>query len=315
MVLNVFTRLDQWLSDTVSLAPEGSFLHAPGNLNGLLALILVSLSCGTVGSLVVGGRMAFFSDALAHCAFAGVSIGFVLFTTVVVHFYPRADFWDWVTPIMLVFGLIVGYGIVYFRQRTGLASDTVIGVVFAFAIGLAATISRIKKSRELFQLESFLFGNPLVAQVEDLFYLFILACVTGIVLCLTYNHLLLAGFNTSLALSRKVPIQFVSYLFIMLLALIVNLCVRTVGVLLINALLVVPAATAANLGQNLRQVFWWTLLLCLTASVGGSLLAWEVEIRGGPELGIPGTVILLSVAMFIVSAVIGPYLRERRTAF
>src|SRR5206468_718636 len=119
------------------------------------ALVLVSLSCGAVGALVVGGRMAFFSDALAHCAFASVSVGFVLFTLLIVHFRPADEFWDWVTPIMLAFGMMVGYGIAYVRERTGLASDTVIGVFFAFAIGLAATLSKMMQSRELFRLEDF----------------------------------------------------------------------------------------------------------------------------------------------------------------
>jgi zinc transport system permease protein len=110
-----------------------------------------------------------------------------------------------------------------------------------------------------------------------------------------------------------VRIRLVSYVFIMLLALVVNLCVRTVGVLLINALLVVPAATAANVARNLRQVFWLTMVLCLFSAIAGQLISWEVEIRTRVELGIPGTIILVSVVAFIVSAVIGPVLRERRT--
>lgn len=306
--------LDPLLDLIQSLAPADHFLRAPGSLHALLALILVSLSCGAVGSLVVGGRMAFFSDALAHSAFAGVSIGFVVFTALIIHRVPGAVFWDWVTPIMLAFGMLVGYGIAYVRERTGLASDTIIGVFFAGSVGLAAMIARMQKSRDLFRLEDFLFGNPILVQAEELVYLAILAVVTVATLGLTYNHLLLSGFNSSLALSRRVPIRVVSYVFIMLLALVVNLCVRTVGVMLINALLVVPAATAANLARNLRQAFWLTLLLCLFSSVAGQLIAWEVEVRGGPELGIPGTIILISVTLFAVSAFVGPLLRERRAA-
>ena len=106
---------------------------------------------------------------------------------------------------------------------------------------------------------------------------------------------------------------------IMLLAVIVNLCVRTVGVLLINALLVVPAATAANLARNLRQVFWLTLLFCLIACICGQVIAWEVGTRtydpvtrGRVSLGIPGTIIFVSVGFFVVSAVLGSLWRDRR---
>src|SRR5262249_48865894 len=82
-----------------------SFWADPLNTRPLIALVLVSLCCGAVGSLVVGSRMAFFSDALAHCAFAGVSVGFVLFDLLLVRLglAGKDEFWNWVTPIMLAF--------------------------------------------------------------------------------------------------------------------------------------------------------------------------------------------------------------------
>lgn len=309
---------DHWLEAALAwlshLAPAGSFFANVFNLRALLALVLVSVSCGAVGALVVGGRMAFFSDALAHCSFASVSIGFVLFTTVILRVNPTADFWDYVTLIMLGLGMATGFGIAYARERTGLASDTIIGVFFAAAIGLAATLATVMKNRALFKLEDFLFGNPYYVTAPDLVHLALLAVVTVGLIGLTYNSLLLAGFNSSLALSRRVPMRLVSYLFIVLLALVVNLCVRTVGVMLINALLVVPAATAANVSRNMRQVFWLTMLLCLGACLVGQGVAWEVDNRFGFELGTPGTIVLVSVFGFIVSAVVGPLLRERKPA-
>ena len=313
--------LETLLNATADRAPAGGFFSFTFNLRALLALILVSVSCGAVGSLVVGGRMAFFSDALAHCAFASVSVGFVFFTLVVLRFgwSAEAQFWDWVTPVMLGLGMLVGYGIAYVRQRTGLASDTVIGVFFAGAIGLAAMLAGLMQERKVFQLEDFLFGNPIGVTDNDIVYLGVLSALTVAMLALTYNHLLLSGFNSSLALSRRVPIQLVSYLFIMLLALIVNLCVRTVGVMLINALLVVPAATAANLSRNLRQVFWLTIALCLGSCLLGQAISWEMglylkRIKSEGQIGMSGTIILVSVVAFTLSAVIGPRLRERPRA-
>jgi zinc transport system permease protein len=175
-------------------------------------------------------------------------------------------------------------------------------------------LSKIMQSRDLFRLEDFLFGDPLLVRSEDLVALAVLTVVTAGVLALTFNHLLLSGFNSSLALSRRVPTRLVGYVFIMLLALVVNLCVRTVGVMLINALLVVPAATAAILSRNLRQVFWLTVGLCLGSSLAGLAIAWEVESRTSRRLGIPGTIILVSVAAFVVVAAAAPLLRERRPA-
>jgi zinc transport system permease protein len=217
---------------------------------------------------------------------------------------------------MVAFGILVGYGIAAVRLRTGLASDTVIGVFFAGAIGLAAMLQKLMHRRELFDLEVFLFGDPLLVKAADLVVLAVLAVVTFALLAWLYNYLLLTGFNSSLALSRRVPVRLSSYVFVMLLATVVNLCLVHVGALLISALLIVPAATALNFTRNLRQLFRWTLFLCLFVSVAGQALSWSVETafqaRGmNVRLGIPGTIILLSVLLFALSLVIGPWLSRR----
>jgi zinc transport system permease protein len=301
-----------------TLGPDTFFTYG-FNVRATAALILVSLTCGAVGSLVVGSRMAFFSDALAHCAFAGVSVGFVVCELFLSRWVDRNNFWQWVTPIMVVFGGLVGYGIAAVRLRTGLASDTVIGVFFSGAIGLAAMLRKLMHDRRLFSLEDFLFGDPLLVSSSDLVYLALLAVLTFAVLAALYNPLLLTGFNNSLALSRRVPVRLSNYVFVILLALIVNLCLRCVGVLLINALLIVPAATAINFSRNQRTLFWSTLALCLIVSVVGQWLSWSVEVwTSGPNrevrLGIPGTIVLLSVLLFVVSLLLGPRLLRRPAA-
>jgi zinc transport system permease protein len=311
--------LDRAINSVTNLAPPGTFFSYDFNIRAALALILVSLTCGAVGSLVVGSRMAFFSDALAHCAFAGVSVGFVVCEFFLSSVVDRNNFWQWVTPIMVLFGALVGYGIAAVRLRTGLASDTVIGVFFSGAIGLAAMLRKLMHDRRLFNLEDFLFGDPLLVSASDLLWLAALAVVTFMILAALYNPLLLTGFNSSLALSRRVPVRLSNYLFVVLLALIVNLCLRCVGVLLINALLIVPAATAINLSRNLRTLFWSTFVLCSFVSGFGQWLSWSVEAwsrLGGRDirLGIPGTIILTSVVLFVVSLLVGPWLRSRPSA-
>jgi zinc transport system permease protein len=302
-------RLLFWVSQQM---PAGTQFGSVNSLRAFVALLLACLACGAIGSLVVGGRMAFFSDALAHGSFASVSIGFVLFTTLLAS-QPRDRFWDFVTPVMVIFSMAVGYGIAAVRMRTGLSSDTVIGVFFASSQGLAATLRGVIQSRRLFSLEAFLFGDPLLVQAEDVVMLGVQVLIVAGVLSLIYNSLLLSGFNTSLALSRRVPARLASYVFVVLLAVVVTLCVRTVGVLLINALLVVPAATACNLARDLRRLFWWTIGLCVFAGVAGQLIAWEVEARlfAGTEVrvGVPGTVILVCVTLFALSMALPPLRR------
>lgn len=317
----VLASASEWLGQTIDrftkFFPYGSFFRAGYEVRALLALVLVSVCCGAVGSLVVGGRMAFFSDALAHCAFAGFSIGFLIFDGVIVHRFPGSDprelFWQWVTPLMAAFGVLVGLGIVAVRQRTGLASDTVIGVFFAGGIGLAAMLRHLITKRSFFRLEDFLFGDPLTVNPLDLLALAGLTVVTLVVLAWGYNFLLLGSFNTSLALSRRVPLRIANYVFVALLAVVVNLCLRSVGVLLINALLIVPAATAMNVSRNMRQLFWLTVALCLGVSIAGQALAWELAVRAHLDLGISGTIVLLSVALFLLSMIVGPLLRRPGT--
>jgi zinc transport system permease protein len=124
------------------------------------------------------------------------------------------------------------------------------------------------------------------------------------------------SFNASLARSRQVPIRLSNYLFIALLGVIVNLCLSIVGALLINALLIVPAATAANVSRNMRQLFWLSIMLCLGFGIGGHVLSWEIQIddpssRRPIEFGISGIIVVLSVIAFFISMAVGPILRRR----
>ncbi|MHB1424400.1 MAG: metal ABC transporter permease [Gemmataceae bacterium] len=308
--------IDRCINACAGLAPVDSFFAWDFNIKALLALGLVSLCCGAIGSLVVGGRMAFFSDALAHCSFAGISIGFFVF----LFFGPKSGhdananklFWDWVTLIMAVFGVAAGCGIVWVRNVTGLSSDTVIGVFFAGAVGLAAALRDYINDRALFNLEDFLFGNPLLVSSLHLILLICLVVFTVLLLSRIYNNLLLASFNPSLALSRRVPVRLNNYLFIILLALTVNLCLRFVGALLINALLIIPAATAVNLSRNMRQLFWRTIALSFFLSILGQWISWDMEMGGHiRKLGLSGTIVILNVLAFIFSMTLGPWLRAR----
>src|SRR5205814_8771774 len=128
----------QWLDERLS-ALKGMF--APGSLFsnkqmllGFISVVLVSLICGAISSLVLSNRMAFFSDALAHFAFAGVALGILMNIAGLL----AND--DWIVPVMVLFGVMTGCGIAYVKQKTVLANDTIIGVFFAGAMGLGAVL-------------------------------------------------------------------------------------------------------------------------------------------------------------------------------
>lgn len=288
------------------------------DVRGILAVALVSLVCGLVGSLVVGNRMAFFSDAMAHCAFAGAALGVLS----VLLLNPRTTSLDasatarLLIPLVMVgFGVLVGLGIAYFRERSGLAIDSVIGVFFALAVGFGAMVLPDLSKHLKFDAELFLFGSPIFASAEDLLLLLVLAGLTAALVVARYNALVFASFNPSLARSRRVQVRLNNYLFIVLLALVVNLSIKAVGVLLINALLVVPAAAAANVSRNLRQLFVRTLGISLGCGVGGYLLSSMAHLSVGGrslELRPSGTIIVLTVTCFFLFAAMAA-LRGRRT--
>jgi zinc transport system permease protein len=132
--------------------------------------------------------------------------------------------------------------------------------------------------------------------------LFLVAALALVCLFLRlfFNGLVLGSFNSSLASSRKIQHSLLQHGFIILLAVVVNLSLRLVGVLLINALLIVPAATAMNWSRNLRQMFWLTLVISTSTAVGGLIVSWECSTLGYP-LGTSGAIVLLNVSLFVVS--------------
>lgn len=307
----VSAALTQLIYKIAALAPEGTMYHFPFVVAGTLALILIGLICGGVGSLVVGNRMAFFSDALAHCAFAGVGLGILLGLVTGASVDELAP---WILPIMVVFGVIVGLGIAFVRDQTSQANDTVIGVFFAGAIGLGAIFLKAGSQRKYFPPEDFLFGNLVDVKADNLAILLLLGLLTALVLIFLYNGLVFTSFSPSLARSRGISVRALSYLFIVLLALVVNLCLLTVGALLINALLIVPAATAANVCRNMRQLFATSILLCMLCGLVGQWLAWEVQVNTVLDPGESGTIVVLAVLLYFFSIPLGAFLRQRRTS-
>ncbi len=303
--------MEDWMKTAIeSLAaalssPESRVF--PFEIRAVLAVMLVSLTCGIVGSLVIGNRMAFFSDAMAHTAFAGVSLallGIILATGATSG--QAVEPYLWVVPLaMCAVGAVSGILIAFVREKTNLANDTVIGVFFAFALGLAALLLRPLRKIVTFDLEGYLFGDLTSITEKDLLILGLLAIATVLIVGGRYNSFVFGSFNPSLARSRGLAVRLNNYLFIVLLAMVVNLSIRAVGILLINALLIVPAAAAANVSRNLRRMFWFTCAGSVLAGLAGYNLSTKmgISINGSDALpvGPAGAIVLVVVGWFAAS--------------
>lgn len=314
----MISKLASWLEAGIhwfnGLFPQDTMLSLPFYVRALLAVVFVAILCGAMGSMVVSCRMAFFSDALAHCAFAGVALGLLIGLMLGT---DDAAFRRWITTIMVAFGLLIGLMIAYVKERTGLSSDTVIGVFFAGAVGLGGMFQRAAQGKSYFQLENFIFGDPVTVTSEDIVWLILLVPVTVLFLWRLYNALVFGNFNPSLARSRQLPIRAANYAFIGLLAVIINFSVQIVGILLITGMLIVPAATATLISRNMRQFFWYSIGLSLVAGVIGVFLNSEVRIVDPYSnrpiyFGVSGTIVVCSGLMFVLCLGIRSFLARRR---
>ncbi|MBR4423964.1 MAG: metal ABC transporter permease [Mailhella sp.] len=248
----------------------------------LVALVLLAPMTAALGVQVVQYRMAFFSDAVGHSAFAGVALG-LLFGV-----HPHLA--------MPLFGLAVGLLIMFMQRSSALPSDTVIGVVFSAVVaGGLAVISREHAIAR--DVQQFLYGDILTISEGDIHFLLALFLLFVIFELLAFNNLLYASASGTIARAHGIRAALCEYLFAALLALVAMFSVWGVGVLLVTALLIVPAAAARSLALSACGMFWWSIAIGLMSALGGLVLSMQPWMRAATG----ACVILVGCACFVVS--------------
>jgi zinc transport system permease protein len=248
----------------------------------ILALLLTSPSAAAMGVPLVQHRMAFFSDAIGHSAFTGVALGVLL---------GVAPSWT-----MTAFGVLVAVAIVLVKGRTGLSTDTVVGVFFSTVIAFGiAVISRGKGLSR--NLQAFLYGDPLAVTDPELAAMGLLLLLVAVYLSLFYNRILLLGIDEGFARTKGVPVRAVEISFSVAVALVVTAAIRTVGILLVTALLVIPAAAARNVARGAASALWFSVGIAVLSGFGGIVASWYLDTATG------ATVVLAAAACFALTAV------------
>lgn len=248
--------------------------------NALLALLLLTPLLALLGTMAVNRRMAFFSDALGHSALAGVGLGMLLGVQSSL-------------VSMIVFGVFWAVAISRINRTAGESADTIISVFSS--TGIAVGLLILSHNGKIAKYSSLLAGDVLSVQPGDLLWLLIALPLGAATWAFLYNRLLLTAVNPALAQSRGVRTKWIEYAFACLLAVAVMLSIRWVGVLLINALLILPAAAARNISRTAKQHALFSVLIGLFSGVAGLVAAYSLD------TGVGAAVVLCAAVLYAVT--------------
>lgn len=240
--------------------------------NALLALLLMAPLFGLMSTMIVTGRMSFFSDALGHSAFTGIAIGAICGMS--------APTWAAVL-FSVVFALIFSY----VRSRSNQAADTLIGVFSSTAVALGIFIATIGGG-SFTKYNKYLIGDILSVTPTEigLLALVLLAVLVFWVLCA--NRLTLTAIHPQLAASRGIPVGLSQTLFTVAIAVVVTLSISSVGLLILNSLMVLPGASARNVSKNMRQYHGFSVLFALLAGIGGLTVSYYLGCSAGAAISL-----------------------------
>jgi zinc transport system permease protein len=277
--LTVDALLDPLFSVIGLLLPFG-FAEPLFMKRAILAMLFIAPAAAAVGVPLVHFRMAFFSDAIGHSAFTGVAIG-VLFGV-----HPLLT--------MVAFGLFVAWAITLVKGRTELSPDTVIGVFFSTVIALGVAIISAQKGLTR-NLQSYLYGDLLAVSGTELLWMGMLLLAVGVYLFFAFNKIMLLGVHEGFAKSMGVPVRALEISFALVVALVVTTAIRAVGILLVTALLVVPAAAARNVARGAVSAFWGAVAIAVVSGLSGIAASYYLDTATG------ATVVLFAAAIFALT--------------
>ncbi|MCZ6535309.1 MAG: metal ABC transporter permease [Chloroflexi bacterium] len=250
-----------------------------------LAASLAAVVCAAVGTFVVLKGLAFMGDAVAHSSLAGMALVYALGGSILLGALA------WVVPASLV--------ITYVSRRANVMLDTSIGIIYAggFALGIIILSQVSNYTVDLF---GFLFGNVLGATWGDIIIIGAVAAAVLLVMAILYKELIFTSYDSTMAEVSGVPVRLVQYLMPLLIGVTTVVALKTVGIVLVLALLVTPAATARLLVRRLPLMMATSVLVALAATVVGLYLSFHLDLASGP------TIVLVATGIFALALVVSP---------
>ena len=248
--------------------------------NAFLAVLLITPLFGVLSTMVVSNRMAFFSDSLGHAAFTGIAIGALA---------------GIMSPMvsLIVFSVIFALLITYIKNTSSASADTVIGVFSS--VGIALGLMLMSYGGGFNKFSRYLIGDILSITPEDLGYLLLVLIIVLAVWAVIYNQLLILSINSSFARSRGMNPMMAECIFAVLVAVVVAISIQWVGLLIINSLLVLPAAAARNVASNARQYHLISVASAMISGICGLILANYLNMAAG------ATIVVIAAAIFFIT--------------
>ncbi len=245
--------------------------------NALVAILLITPLFGLVGTMIVNNKMSFFSDALGHSALTGIALGVLMGI-------------DNYLVSMVGFALLFALCISAVMDSGTSSADTIIGVFSS--TGMALGIVLLSMSGGFAKYSSYLIGDILTVQPPEILLLFCILIAVLVVWVLFFNKLMLVSINADLAASKNIRVRLVEKMFVVIVAVIVTVSIKWVGILIINSLLVLPAASARNIAKSMRSYHAAAVGISMVSGIGGLILSYYWGTAAG------GTIVLISAAAF-----------------
>lgn len=240
--------------------------------NALLAILLMAPLFGLMSTMIVTGRMSFFSDALGHSAFTGIAIGCI--------FGMALPIW-----MAVAFSVVFAMLFSFVRSRSNQAADTLIGVFSSAAVALGIFIATLNGG-SFTKYNKYLIGDILSITPGEIGALAVVFVGVAVFWVLYSNRLTLSSIHPQLASSRGIPVQLSQTVFTTAIAVVVTLTISSVGLLILNSLLVLPAAAARNVSRNLKQYHLFSVIFALIAGLGGLICSYYLETSAGAAISL-----------------------------
>ena len=245
----------------------------------LIEAVLVGGVCALIGVYVVLNGLSFIGAGISHSTFAGVGFGLLLGVDPV-----------W-TALLFSTGVAVSIGAV--SERSELSNDTAVGIFFAATMALGVLLISLMDNYYV-DIFSYLFGNILALTTGDLWLSAGMAALIAVIIALLYKEFLALSFDAQLANVMGLPVRRLRYLLLVLMALTVVLSVKSVGIVLVSALIVTPAAAAQQLTRSFNRMLLLSVLFGIASSVAGLLLSYWINVPSGAGIVLVTTVVFFA---------------------